>query len=161
MATESTFASIAMLTGVREEMVVLPSLRTSGMKVKLRCPDLVDMILADGEVIDLLTPVVMSAGQNVGGTTAAGNLGVVFDLVKQIPALLPKVNAVVAATIVEPRLSTDPTSEAYVGKLPAQDRFFVLSWALGKEFGNLQAMFQQAGVGAATAPNSAGIRAAS
>ena len=124
--------SLADLNPVEE--LALPS--REGVFVRVQRPNIV-AIIREGNVPDLLSPLVEEWIKPSGQQGGTGNIEVVARLLRQIPTAAPLLDMVVAATVVEPKLT-----EAQAAALSLQDRWSVFSWALGREFGGVASMFQ-------------------
>lgn len=132
---ERKVASFADL--VTEEDITLPSQADSGVVVRLRKPNVI-RLMHEGNVVDFLSPLVEEWIKPNATQKAQDNIEVVLQLLKVVPDLEPRVNTIVAATMIEPKLEPEQ-----VEQLTARDRVAVLLWALGEEFGDLQAMFRR------------------
>jgi hypothetical protein len=133
--TVATFAEL-----ITEEDYTLPSQEDSGAVVLLRKPNVL-RLLHEGNVVDFLSPLVEDwIKPTTKQASEQDGMEIVLKLLKAVPELEPRVNTIVQATVQEPKLSSDQ-----VELLSVRDRVAVLLWALGEEFGDLQAMFRRFG----------------
>jgi hypothetical protein len=136
MAERKVATSFAAL--IAEADFTLPSQADSGVLVRLRKPNVIQLF-HEGNVVDLLSPLVEGWIQGKSKTAKAQHEAeLVLDLLKAVPELEPRLNTVVAATMIEPRGNAEE-----VAGLSIRDRVAVLLWALGEEFGDLQGMFRR------------------
>lgn len=131
----------------------LPSLAGTGFMVTLQRPNLLQMIGDDGEVLDLLTPIVNNLIDGTEGDQTRSGIEMGLNILRAAPRLEPHVNRAVAAAFVEPALSPDADDPAYVGRLPMRDRLFVMNWVLREEFGDLSRFLGQSARGMGVTSN--------
>lgn len=115
----------------RHEVVTLPS----GKRARLRRPDVIELIMADGQVPDFLTPVVLAGlrGQDVDQQATEfevtqENIGAIFELV----------NTIARAAFVEPTISDKPDAELGENEIRLEhvgfgDKTWIMNWAMGAE----------------------------
>ena len=110
---------------IKSEVVQLPSQEGTEEGVKLQKPPL-HKLMHEGNVIDIVTPLVKD-WTKVGATASntEDDIEVVIQLLRVTPELEPPMNTVVAATMVEPSLTTEQGAKLSVG-----DRIHVLMCAL-------------------------------
>jgi len=110
--------------------VQLPSQAGTGKAVLLRKPNIIDLIDQDGSVPDPLTEMMLSSIS--GRPQKEINLDA-----QRLPGLLKAVDRIAVACFVQPKLwYEDDGDDAHVpvAWVPLEDKMFVASWALGREY---------------------------
>lgn len=132
----------------KPQMIQLPSQMGTGQCVEVKRPDLINLIMKDGEIINLLRPVMAGWVSNTG----ENNLDNIFQLLELVPELEPRFNRVVLATVVTPKMN-----EEQVKGLTIRDRIQVVMWAVGEEFGEIASFLKQSTARVPTVSGSAGL----
>lgn len=111
-----------------EEEVTLPS----GKVVRLRRPDLVDLLMGNGDIPDVLTNMIVDS-INGGGRKE-------FEINKEtLPQLIESINVIAKAVFVEPKLWNEIYADEAQGIIPIgwvsfADKTHVFAWAMGAQF---------------------------
>lgn len=132
------------------EDVQLPS----GKVVKLRRPDIIELIGEDGEAPDVLGTLVLSSISGKGA-------GVEIDDLDKLRQVMQSVNTVCKAAFVYPKLwDDDVVEEPYipVGRVPFNDRSFVFAWVLGVKYQAAQSFRPQPAGDMGTVPAVQNVR---
>lgn len=130
--------------------VTLPS----GKVVKLRRPDIIELIGEDGEAPDVLGNLVLSSISGKGSGVEINDL----DKLRQV---MQSVNTVCKAAFVYPKLwDNDAVEDPYIpiGRVPFNDRSFVFAWVLGVKYQAAQSFRPQPAGNVGTVPAVQNVR---
>lgn len=130
--------------------VTLPS----GRVVKLRRPDIIELIGENGEAPDVLGNLVLSSISGKGA-------GVEIDDLDKLRQVMQSVNTVCKAAFVYPKLwDNDAVEDPYIpiGRVAFNDRSFVFAWVLGVKYQAVESFRPQPAGDVGTVPAVQGVR---
>lgn len=134
------------------EVVQLPS----GKVARLRKPDVINLILADGHIPDAFMPILFGKDAKPG---QPADVEMTPELLQDI---LPTMNTIIKACFVEPRIVDTPDDTTLgVNDVAWADKLWVFQWVFGGQ-GQAAATFpSQQARNVATVSNGNGVRAKS
>ncbi|MEL7232869.1 MAG: hypothetical protein AAGK74_00155 [Chloroflexota bacterium] len=126
-----------------EAEVTLPSMAGTENRVLLRKPNVVDILAERIELLGVFETAVDTLRETEGAAPEETDTGALSDQnrdqIRLYRDLTPLLNAVVMASMVEPKPTEDAepgAGEFYIGWMDAQDKTHIFQWAMGDEFEN-------------------------